>query len=189
MLKRIGPVQQKILLICLTGVGLAFSSSPTSSWGLLRTLGKEWKRINQGNFRRSLRSLCQNKLLVERKRKDGTIILELTEEGRHQAKYWSIFGKGIKVLKPKQWDTLWRVVMFDVPEKHARFRNILRDHLKAIGFKELQKSVFVFPYPCEKEIACLVDLYSAKEYVRILTVKKIDNEQALQRKFFKSKIR
>lgn len=74
--------------------------------------------------------------------------------------------------------------MFDIPEKKRRFRDILRDHLKEIGFKELQHSVFVFPYPCEREIATLVDLYGATEYVRILTVKKIDNGQALEKRYF-----
>lgn len=187
MLKRIGPVQQKILTLCVTGVGLAFSSSPTSSYGLLRAMGKEWKQINKNNLKRSLRSLCQSKLLVEKKRRDGTIALELTEEGKRQARYWSIFGKGIKIAKPKQWDRLWRVVMFDIPEERRRFRDILRDHLKEIGFKELQHSVFVFPYPCEEQIATLVDLYGAKEHVRVLTVKKIDNGHELEKKYLGSR--
>ncbi len=77
--------------------------------------------------------------------------------------------------------------MFDIPEKKRRFRDILRDHLKEIGFKELQHSVFVFPYPCETEIAALADLYGAKEYVRILTVKKIDNGDALEKKYLGSR--
>lgn len=187
MLKRIGPVQQKILAVILGGVGLAFSSSPTQSFSMVRAVSKEWKRIDQNNLRRSVRSLCDSRLLVEKKRPDGTVGLELTAEGKRQARYWSIFGKGVKVAKPKQWDKLWRVVMFGVPEEHARFRNILRSHLKTIGFLELQKSVFVFPYPCEKEISCLVDLYGVKDYVRILTVKIIDNDQGLKHRFFKSK--
>ncbi|MBP9698013.1 MAG: CRISPR-associated endonuclease Cas2 [Candidatus Moranbacteria bacterium] len=187
MLKRIGPVQQKILAAIIGGVGLAFSSSPTQSFSMVRAVGKEWKRIDQNNLRRSVRSLCQSKLLVEKRRRDGTVVLELTEEGKRQARYWSIFGKGIKVAKPKQWDRLWRVVMFDIPEKKRRFRDILRDHLKEIGFKELQHSVFVFPYPCETEIAALADLYGAKEYVRILTVKKIDNGDALEKKYLGSR--
>ena len=75
--------------------------------------------------------------------------------------------------------------MFDIPEETRQFRDILRDHLKQIGFRELQHSVFLFPYPCEKELAALVDLYGAEKYVRILTVKAIDNEP-LVRKLFPS---
>lgn len=187
MLKRIGPVQQKILAAIIGGVGLAFSSSPTQSFSMVRAVGKEWKRIDQNNLRRSVRSLCNNRLLMEKKRSNGTVALELTAEGKRQARYWNIFGNGIKITKPKQWDKLWRVVMFDIPEKKRRFRDILRDHLKEIGFKELQHSVFVFPYPCEEQIAALVDLYGAKEYVRILTVKKIDNGHELEKRYVDSR--
>ena len=183
MLKRIGPVQQKVLAVLLGGVGLAFSSSPTQSFSTIRAVGKEWQRIDRNNLRRSVRSLCQSKLIVEKKRSDGTVALELTAEGKLQARYWNIFGRGIKVVKPKQWDKLWRVVMFDIPENKRRFRDILRDHLKQIVCKELQHSVFIFPHPCEQEIAMLVDLYGATEYVRILTVKRIDNGQVLEKKY------
>lgn len=185
MLKRIGPLQQKVLLICLTGVGLAFSSSPTSSLGLLQAAGKEWGKINRQALKRSLRALRRDKLLVEKKRADGTITLELTDAGKRQAKYLHMFGKRVTIQKPKKWDKFWRVVMFDIPEETRQFRDILRDHLKQIGFRELQHSVFIFPYPCEKELATLVDLYGAEKYVRILTVKAIDNEP-LVRKLFPS---
>lgn len=183
MLKRIGPIQQKILILCLTGIGLGFASSPTQSFGLLRVASQEWKRLNRQALKRSLQSLRRDKLLVEKKRADGTITLELTEAGKRQAKYLHIFGNGVKIQKPKKWDRLWRVVMFDIPEETRKFRDILRNHLKQIGFRELQHSVFVFPYPCEKELSALVDLYSATKYVRILTVKKIDNEQTLKKLF------
>ena len=187
MLKKIGPVQQKILLICLIGVGLAFSASPTKSLGLLRAAGQEWRSINRQTLRRSIRSLSHDKLITEKKRTDGTVILELTPEGKRQARYWHFFGGGVKLSKPKEWDTLWRVVMFDIPEKDRRFRNTLRTHLQTIGFRELQHSVFIFPYPCEQELAAVINLYNAEKFVRILTVKKIDNEQALKQIFFRSK--
>ena len=183
MLKRIGSLQQKILILGITGIGLAFSSSPTSSFGLLKVASQEWKRVNQQSLKRSLQALCRSKLLIEKRHRNGTITLELTEAGKRQVKYLSIFGKGVKIKKPKKWDKLWRVVMFDIPEETRKFRDILRDHLKQIGFRELQHSVFIFPYPCEKELAALVDLYSAKKYVRILTVKTVDNETIIRKLF------
>lgn len=183
MLKRIGSLQQKILILGITGIGLAFSSSPTTSFGLLKVASQEWKRINRQSLKRSLQSLCRSKLLVEKRHRDGTVSLELTETGKRQAKYLHIFGKGVKIQKPKKWDKLWRVVMFDIPEETRQFRDILRDHLKQIGFRELQHSVFIFPYPCEKELATLIDLYDAEKYVRILTVKTIDNETTVRKLF------
>lgn len=187
MLTRIGPVQQKIILLLFGGIALGLSYSPTQYYRTLRLMRRDWNRINQQSFNRSIRSLCQEKLLREIRRPDGTVFLELTPPGRKQARYLSIFGNSMKIKPPKKWDKLWRVVIFDIPEKKRQFRDILRDHLKMIGFKELQQSVFIFPYPCEKEISCLTDLYSATRYVRILTVKTIDNEKALKERFFKRK--
>ncbi len=186
MLKKIGPIQEKILLLLLSGTALSFAGTPAQSYRILRGIPKEWKRINQTNLRRSFRILSTQKLLEEVRQKDGTFLLRLTASGENRARYQNIFGKKIKIHKPLRWDKYWRIVLFDIPEKKRQFRDILREHLKAIGFRELQQSAFVFPYPCEKEIRCLVDLYSAAPYVRILTVKHIDNGKELEKRFFRN---
>jgi phenylacetic acid degradation operon negative regulatory protein len=149
----------------------------------LRKIRKEWRWIDQRSFNRSIHSLHKQKLLEEIKHKDGSIALKLTSDGRMRAGFFQLFEKTIKIKQQKTWDGLWRIVMFDVPEKKRIFRNILRDHLKTIGFRELQHSVFIFPYPCEKEMQSLVKLYDATPYVRILTIKTIDNEKKIKQYF------
>jgi hypothetical protein len=181
---KIGSVQKKILLILLGGVALSISGSQGAFPRVLRGIRKDWRYIDRQNLNRSLRSLCQQKLLEETRRSDGTVVLRLTEQGKRWAKYASLFGSTIKIKRPKKWDGLWRLVLFDIPEKKRVFRNILRDHLKAIGFIELQKSAFIFPFPCEKEIACLTELYNASRYVRIITIQDIDNKKELKKYFF-----
>jgi DNA-binding transcriptional regulator PaaX len=76
--------------------------------------------------------------------------------------------------------------MFDIPEKSRAFRSVLREHLRELGFKRLQQSVFVSPYPYEKPIAELVALYRAGTYVRVMTVSWIDVGTKLKRQFFDS---
>jgi CRISPR-associated endonuclease Cas2 len=183
-MKKLGPVQQKILLMFLGGVALGCSGSPTQYYSTLRKIRKEWRGIDQRSFNRSVRSLHTQKLLQEIRRADGSITLRLTQDGRMRAGFVQLFGGAIRIKRQKVWDGLWRIVIFDVPEKKRVFRNILRNHLKTIGFEELQHSVFIFPYPCEKEIKSLVELYSATQYVRIITAKAIDNEKEIQRHFF-----
>lgn len=183
-MRKIGPVQQKILLLFLAAATLSLSGSKGAFPRILKATRKEWRKIDQRSFNRSLRSLCQQKLLQETRRADGTMVLKLTEQGKRQARYVDLFGSTIKIKRPKKWDGLWRLVLFDIPEKKRVFRNILRDHLKAIGFIELQKSAFIFPFPCEKEITCLTELYNAKRYVRIATIQSIDNEIELKKKIF-----
>lgn len=186
-MKKLGPVQQKMLILFLGGIALSCSGSPTQYYSTLRKMRREWQRIDQRSFNRSLRSLHKQKLLKETKLKDGSISLTLTENGRLRASFIQLFGNTIKIKQQKIWDGLWRIVIFDVPEKKRVFRDILRDHLKTIGFKELQHSVFIFPYPCEKEMQSLVNLYDASLYVKIITAKTINNEKEMRQLFFNKK--
>ncbi len=185
-LRRLGPIQQKLLLLFFGGlaIGLA-SNSPKAYFRTVRKVIEAWDDINQRSFNRSLRSLCEMRLLEEIIRPDGTITLRLTENGKRIAKREQFFGNTLKIKRPKKWDRLWRIVMFDIPEKKRVFRDVLRNHLKTIGFKELQHSVFIFPFPCESEMLALTELYNATRYVRIITAQKIDNQEKLENHFFR----
>ena len=184
---KIGSTQQKILILLFGGVALGLSGSSIRYYRTLRQMHRAWKDIDQRSFNRSIRSLCEKKLLEETVRADGTVRLTLTEDGRHYARYSDLYGSTIKIKRPKKWDGKWRLVIFDIPEKKRFFRDILRSHLKAIGFRMLQQSVFVFPYPCEKELIQLAELYNATDYVHVATVTFLDNEKALKEAFFKKK--
>ena len=73
--------------------------------------------------------------------------------------------------------------MFDIPEKLKRLRETLRFHFKEIGLIELQKSVLVSPYPCDKEIEFILEFYNARKYVRFILAENIDNKLHLMKKF------
>lgn len=183
---RVGAVNKKILLTLLGGVVLGLSSNPNQYFRTFRKLRQEWKKIDQQSFGRSFQKLSSEKLIQEQKLPDGSFKLVLTEKGKKVARQLSFLGSSINFKKPKKWDGKWRVVLFDIPEKDRPFRGILRQHLYDLDFKKLQHSVFVSPYPFEKEILELVALYSAEKYVRVITATKIDNESSLKKYFFKS---
>ena len=46
---------------------------------------------------------------------------------------------------PKDWDGKWRIVAFDIPEKKRRVREKLREYLIILGFKPIQKSLWITP--------------------------------------------
>lgn len=182
---KFGPVQQKMLLMLLGGVALGFSYSPAQYFRTFRKLRKEWNKIDQRNFNRSIKRLAQEKLIEEKILQDGSFKLVLTSDGKRQAKTLSLLGSFIKFKKPKRWDGKWRIVLFDIPEKDRLFRDILREHLYALNFFKLQHSVFVSPHPFEKPIMELVALYAAEPYVRVVTASVIDNETKLKKHFSK----
>lgn len=161
-------------------------SSPIQYFRMLKKIHRGWTNVNQRNFNRSIKGLCRARLLQERKLSDGSFRLELTEEGKRQARLRDIFGSSLRFKIPKRWDKRWRIVIFDVPEKDRHFRNILRSHLDMLRFHKLQQSVFISPYPFEKELLKLVDLYNADSYVRVITATAIDNDKKLKDKFFKT---
>lgn len=173
------------MLALLGGVALGLSGSPSQYFRTFRKLRKEWTKINQQNFTRSIRRLSKEKLIEEKMLPNGSFKLILTAEGKRQAKILSLIGGSINFKKPKKWDGKWRIVLFDIPEKDRIFRDILREHLRELEFFKLQHSVFVSPHPFEKPILELVTLYSAEAYVRVITATKIDNENKIKKHFFK----
>lgn len=61
--------------------------------------------------------------------------------------------------QPARWDRKWRVVVFDIPERRRYLRDTLRLHLQRLGLHPIQKSVWLFPFPCEDLVRLLkVDL-------------------------------
>jgi len=75
------------------------------------------------------------------------------------------------------------VIVFDIPENNRIGRDALRGRMNSLGFYQLQKSVWAFPYNCEKEIELLVELFDIFPYVNFLEVKKVKNDSALKKHF------
>lgn len=55
-------------------------------------------------------------------------------------------------LQRKRWDGVWRLVVFDIPEKRKTSRDMLRMKLKSLGFGMWQKSVYVTPHDIMREM-------------------------------------
>lgn len=180
-MRNFGPIQQKTLLLLLGGVALGLSGSPTRYFRILGAMRKEWNDISRRSLSRSIKGLYQSKLVTEKYLADGSVSLILTPEGRRRARIFQ--RKDIEVARPSQWDGQWRIVLFDIPEEKKSLRDVFRRHLQKIGFRELQKSVFIFPYECEREIDSLVRLYDAEQYFRFILATKVNHERDLKKIF------
>ncbi|TSC91246.1 MAG: phenylacetic acid degradation operon negative regulatory protein [Parcubacteria group bacterium Gr01-1014_2] len=104
-------------------------------------------------------------------KKVGSGSYKLTKKGIKRINFSKFFRLS---LDKKEKDGLWRVVIFDIPEKQKVKRDLLRQKLKELDFKMIQKSVFVSPYICEKEILELCKILGLKKEVSILTTKTIN---------------
>src|SRR3989344_598660 len=178
---RMGNLKKKMLLFLLAGLALSLTRSPKKHWWILKQIPKELEKENRQALQRAINSLYISHLIKEKDNKDGTTTLVLNENGRKKALRFNIDKMEIK--KPTRWNGKWHIVMFDIPEKLKRLRDSLRLHFREIGLIEFQKSVFVYPYPCSKEIEFILELYNARKYVRFILAEEIDNELHLQKKF------
>ncbi|TSC57815.1 MAG: phenylacetic acid degradation operon negative regulatory protein [Parcubacteria group bacterium Greene0416_79] len=178
---RIGPVQQKILLLLLGGLALSCSRSPEKSWRIIKGMRESWKEINRRAAERAINALYDAKLLETKVHSDGTTTLVLNEGGKKKALTYK--ADRIKIMRPSAWDRKWRVVIFDIPEDEREARDALRAHLEYMGFYILQRSVFVCPFECRDQIEFLIELYAIRRYVRFMVVEYIDNEDHLKKNF------
>ena len=115
--------------------------------------------------------------------KNHQIYISLTKEGKKKAGRFQIDSLAIK--KPKKWDSMWRLVIFDIPQLKNVQRNAFRGKLIELGFMLLQKSIWIYPYQCKDEIGLLRDFFGLTEKeIRLITAKNIENDSYF-RKIFK----
>lgn len=83
----------------------------------------------------------------------------------------------------KKWDGKWRVVIFDIPESERAARDALRRLIKQLGFRRLQRSVWIHPLPCEQEIDEISQAYGVQAYVTLLRVESFDRVEEYRNMF------
>lgn len=127
--------------------------------------------------KRALGSLARQKL-IKITDKNNEQVMEITEAGQKRILKYKFEEMFIK--RPPKWDGLWRVIMFDIPEKHKQGRDALSRKLKEMEFCPLQKSVFVFPFKCKDELDFICEIFGIREFVYYFAAKSIDNEVNLK---------
>jgi CRISPR/Cas system-associated protein endoribonuclease Cas2 len=75
--------------------------------------------------------------------------------------------------KIKRKDRKWQMVLFDIPETKKKQRDLFRKALQYLGYKKLQKSIWVCPYDVLKETKNLIKRYGLDNFVDFLLVQKI----------------
>ncbi|MBI2442630.1 MAG: hypothetical protein HYV40_01835 [Candidatus Levybacteria bacterium] len=159
----------------LIGIFLA----PKPGYLAVRTLMKndkslnEWKHFNISYLRQTLRRMAAQKLVrVETVGRKQRIVI--TELGKKR-----VFEYGLKeIVVPKKvvWDKKWRVIIYDIPKSKKALQEHMRRTLKQLGFLQLQKSTYLIPYPCYKEIEFLRSYYGLGEHLKYMLVSKLEDD-------------
>lgn len=182
-----GTIKANVTKVALVAVALA--SLPVIVTGAVvmgnavQIFGKSKysNKYNKRQYNVAIAGLKRDGLIEVISNKNGEAIVRITKKGQSVLRRFSI--DLIKIKQPPKWDGKWRVVIFDIPVKYSKARHALRGKLKDLGFVLLQKSVFIYPYPCEDEILFIADFFRVGKYVEILTTDSFLNEERFIRNF------
>lgn len=101
--------------------------------------------------------------------KDLTQPICITKKGLERMSCLSFKDK-LKSLSIKKWDHLWRLVTFDISERHKKTRDNFRNKLKLLNFYKLQKNIFITPFAIEKEIEDIAREHCLQNKILVLQV-------------------
>lgn len=85
-----------------------------------------------------------------------------------------VFGLRIQSTQRKRRaDKKWQMIFFDIPEERRKDRDRLRKYLRYLGYKQLQKSIWVCPYNALKETQQIIKNYKLSRFARLLLVEEV----------------
>ncbi len=178
---RIGAISKKILLLLGGGLAIGLSGRPDCAFKILKSVIKEWQWIDQQELRRAIKRLYEAKLLSAVDNADGTTTIALNETSKKRVLQFNL--EKLELKKQEKWDGRWRIVIFDIPEIYKHARDAFAQKLISLGFKQIQRSVLVYPYDCKDEIDFIIEIFEIRPFVRTIVAKEIDIDLELKNKF------
>jgi DNA-binding transcriptional regulator PaaX len=92
-------------------------------------------------------------------------------------------GKKLLLRLCPEKDSVWKMVIFDIPEKHKYVRNVLRSKLRQLHFKKWQNSIWISPFVLDREIEEELTALGKKYFVRLIKTSEINHIQDLEKMF------
>jgi DNA-binding transcriptional regulator PaaX len=148
-----------------------------SSYGVAYALAMKQRKVSAREFGQAVNRM-RSRQLLEITEKNNQRFIKLTQEGQLTV----LFVKA-KVQKPREWDGKWRLIIFDIPENSKEQRSILRGLLRDNNFCKLQASVYISPYPLNREAVSYLSRSGLSEYIRILKVEEMDSDKELLKRY------
>lgn len=183
-MEEFGAVKTILRVLEVIGISIEVSARPRLASATMRELAKrleprgEFNEKDKKKFYNTFYYL-RKKGLIDIRHQRRQIYISLTDEGKKKAGRYKI--DDLKIEEPKKWDGKWRVLVFDIEDKHKIKREALRGKLKELGFYQMQKSVWVCPYEFKKEIVILRDFFGLTDgEMKIIDAERIENDSLIR---------
>jgi DNA-binding transcriptional regulator PaaX len=185
--KEIVKLSTKEILLSLFDLPFTLFSVFDNPYTAQSEIGKylENRSIERASFFQSIQYL-KRKGLIRTFVESNKRYAELTPAG--QQYYIAKRFENLVVPRPSTWDGLFRVVIFDIPENRKSIRDIFRRKIESLGFKQIQKSVFVYPFECKPELDIICQKFSTGRYLKYMIAEIIEGEDEIIDRFIESGI-
>lgn len=180
MEKAIPKKGQEVLSLLVGGAILKFRRSPRGYFKLTVKNPIPWQRFHRKTLLYAIHSLYRQGLVAIDEGGDGTTTITLKPAGKRAGE--NLAAAPGPSGRP-EWDRRWRLVLFDVPEEKRKSRETFRYHLQKLGFTEFQRSAFLYPYPCAREVDALAERLQIQEHIVMITAESVSNEFHFKKRF------
>ncbi|MEK7635480.1 MAG: hypothetical protein AAB405_00055 [Patescibacteria group bacterium] len=141
---------------------------------------KQRRYFKKDEFNKNKYYFKKQGLIKIRKTSGNVFELALTEKGLCRTAE-QVFND--LIIQERVKDGYWRIVMFDIPNKYRWTRDIFRKKLRMMGFYQLQESVFVLPYLCEKEVELIAEILGIRDFIYLIKTVDFNNNEYLKKEF------
>lgn len=169
-----------ILALTVIGGVLIIASIAPNVFGAAGRLRKNGFFFNKKDFNKA-KYYLRRQGYIEVNEDDKIFEIKLTDKGF--VKVLQMTFDNLKVSAPKKWDGFWRIVIFDIPNRHKWAREGFREKLRETGFYPLQESVFAVPYSCKKEVLFLISVFNLSSYVRLIKTQYLNPDSDIKKHF------
>ncbi len=177
---RRGKVARAVLGALARGVGIALDGAIDGLVALTQPSGGDESRAQRAVAQVLKR--FEEHGLIRRTTDSQPARFVLTDRGRQRLEQYTLDGLTLPE-RPTAWDGQWRIVLFDVPEKRRQLRAIFRRKLQQLGFVYLQKSSWLYPFPCEAALTELAQRLGLQPNVVVATAQQLSNEEKFLQRF------
>lgn len=168
-------VLRAIALGLLMGGSIVFPTFPMIIGAIIKFVEEiKEAKIPESKIKRVLSNLEKREIIALEERGEE-VYVHLKDKDNTAILKYSIKSLLDYKKKQKKWDGKWVLVFFDVPEKQRNKRDYLRRFLIDLGFYQYQKSVYLFPYECEREVALIRKIVEGGKYLKYVIAEKIED--------------
>lgn len=168
-------------VLAVSGAVAIAATSPYFGLNLIRGIEKELRRRKWRQFYNTLHQLKKQKRIDIFQNNDGSYKVTLTSLGNNIVCRYDL--DNLTIPRPEKWDGQWRFFSFDIPayKKEARFA--LLSKLKELGFVLVQRSLWAYPFECQKELMIIARAFGVESHVLYLSTHYTSGEAWIKKRF------